>query len=65
MSESPSKLDPAPRRLQRHIVGWGLTVIVVGSIVLWVPPARATLLVTLLGVIVSGVIGWRGTSSRQ
>jgi hypothetical protein len=64
MPESPRKPDHGPRRLNRRI-GWGLVVVVAVSIVLWAPPARATLLVTLLGVGVSGVTVWRGTDNHR
>ncbi|MFI0354239.1 hypothetical protein [Actinomadura sp. 9N407] len=67
MSESASKLDPARRRWRCHLTGWGLVVLAVTAtvaVVLWAPPARTTPLVALLGVIVTAVVGWRGSNRR-
>jgi hypothetical protein len=67
MSESVSKLDPARQRRRRHLIGWGLVVLAVAAtvaVVLWAPPARATPLVALLGVIVTAVVGWCGPNRR-
>lgn len=67
MPESPSSLDPARRRRRRHILGWTLASLVIAAtvaVVVWAPPARATLVVSLLGVLVTGFVGWYSASRR-
>lgn len=67
MSESPSTPDPAGPRSRRHIVRWGLGVFATagaGAVVLWAPPERATLLITLASVAVTGLVGWWGSTRR-
>lgn len=64
MPTSPSRPDPARGRRWHHIAGAGLAVTAAGALVLWAPTDRANVLVTLLGVVVTGIVGWRSSNRR-
>ncbi|MEU4834113.1 hypothetical protein [Streptosporangium sp. NPDC023615] len=42
----------------------GLAAVGVLAVVLWAPLERATLLITLAGVVVTGLVGWWGSTRR-
>lgn len=68
MPESPSTPEPARSRPRRRIMWRCLGVFTlagVGAVVMWAPPERATLLVTLAGVVVTALVGWWGSNGRR
>lgn len=69
VSRSPFRPDPTPPGGKHHVVlVWSLGLIAVGggvSTVLWAPPDRATLLLSLAGLILTTVTAWRAPRGRR
>lgn len=64
---SPSSFRPAGRG-KSHALVWCLGLAAVGggiSAALWAPPERATLFLSLAGLVLTGVTAWWGPRGRR
>lgn len=68
MSRSSFRPGPAPGRGKSRLLLWCLGLFAVGgglSAVLWAPPERATLFLTLAGLVLTGITAWWGPHERR